>query len=79
MDLRESMRDSTKFFREGLCVQLAAKLFCLETFMAYGTSLQWASNVTILICMLDMERCKTLEGIVDVHAYACRQAIDGFT
>ena len=36
MDLRESMWDSTKVFREDLRVQLAAKLFYLETFMAYG-------------------------------------------
>ena len=32
MDLRESMRGSVK----GLCVQLATKLFCLESFMVYG-------------------------------------------
>ena len=37
MDLSKSMRDSIKFFCEGLHVQLAAKLFCLETFfMVYG-------------------------------------------
>ena len=24
-------------FRKGLCVQLTAKLFCLETFMVYST------------------------------------------
>ena len=36
MDLRESMWDSTKVFREDLRVKLAAKLFYLETFMAYG-------------------------------------------
>ena len=30
------MRDSTKVFHEGLRVQLAAKLFCLEIFMVYG-------------------------------------------
>ena len=33
MDLRESMWDSVKVFREGLLIQLSAKLFCLETFM----------------------------------------------
>ena len=32
MDLRESMRGSVK----GVRVQLAAKLFCFETFMVYG-------------------------------------------
>ena len=37
MDLRESMRDSVKVFCKGLRVQLATKLFCLETFMVYGT------------------------------------------
>ena len=36
MDLRESMRDSAKVFREGLHVQLATKLFYLETFMVYS-------------------------------------------
>ena len=38
MDLRESMRDSVKVFCEGLHIQLATKLFCLETFMAYGNN-----------------------------------------
>ena len=38
MDLREIMWDSVKVFHEGLHVQLAAKLFCLETFMVYGIS-----------------------------------------
>ena len=36
MDLRESMWDSTKVLCEGLHVQLAAKLFCHETFIMYG-------------------------------------------
>ena len=36
MDLRESMWDTTKVFCEGLRIQLAAKFFCLETFMVYG-------------------------------------------
>ena len=39
MDLRESMWDSVKVFREGLCVQLAAKLFFLKTFMVYGITM----------------------------------------
>ena len=37
MDLRESMWDSVKVFCEDLLVQLATKLFCLETFMVYGS------------------------------------------
>ena len=37
MDLRESMRDSAKVFHKGLHVQITAKLFCLKTFMVYGT------------------------------------------
>ena len=36
MDLRESLWDSAKFFCEGLRVQLATKLFYLETFMVYS-------------------------------------------
>ena len=39
MDLRESTRDSVKVFHEGLCVQLATKLFCRETFMVYSKCL----------------------------------------
>ena len=35
MDLKESVRDSTKVFCKGLCAQLSAKLFCLGTFMVY--------------------------------------------
>ena len=35
MDLKESMWDFAKVFCEGLHVQLAAKLFCLENFMVY--------------------------------------------
>ena len=37
VDLRESMRDSTKVFHKGLHVQLATKLFCLKTFLVYGS------------------------------------------
>ena len=37
MDLRESMWDSMKGFCEDLRVQLATKLFCLKTFMVYGS------------------------------------------
>ena len=40
MDLRESMWDSAKVFREGLHVQFAAKLFCLETFMVYSITVR---------------------------------------
>ena len=39
MDLRESMRGFAKVFCDGLLVQLAAKLFCLETFMVDGSCL----------------------------------------
>ena len=39
MDLRESMWDSAKVFRNGLCVQLAVKLFCLKTFVVYGNTM----------------------------------------
>ena len=38
-------RGSAKAFHEGLRVQLAAKLFCLETFMAYG--------MRLLYCVFD--------------------------
>ena len=33
------MRVPQKFFHDGLLVQLAAKLFCLETFMVYSSYL----------------------------------------
>ena len=36
MDLRGSMWDSAKVFCEALCMQLAANLFCLKTFMVYS-------------------------------------------
>ena len=41
MDLRESMWDSEKVILQSLHVQLAAKLFCLETFKVYGI---WSAN-----------------------------------
>ena len=52
MDLRESMWDSAKVFHEGLHVQLAAKLFCLENFMVYSTfgSFQHTGNSYMYIC-----------------------------
>ena len=43
-DLRESMRDSAKVSHKGLCVQLAVKLFCIETFMAYSNTLQYIDS-----------------------------------
>ena len=47
MDLRESMRDSPKFFHQGLCVPLAAKLYCLETFMEYSNQTLIYSKVLL--------------------------------
>ena len=45
MALRESMWDSVKVFREGLRIQLAVKLFCLETFMV---RIQYVCSLLIL-------------------------------
>ena len=48
MDLRESTRDSVKVFHEGLHVQLAVKLFCLKTFMVYGSYIATAYKIKLI-------------------------------
>ena len=53
-DLRESIWDSAKFFREGLRVQLAAKLFCLKTFMVYACM---CAHVCVLVFAACMSLC----------------------
>ena len=58
MDLRESMWDSVKFFCEGLHIQLAAKLFCLETFMVrirYVCLLTFNFITEVLLLASDIE------------------------
>ena len=51
--LSMDLRDSVNVFHEGLHVQLAAKLFCLETFMVCGyIALAIHSNNFIIILMV---------------------------
>ena len=47
MDLRK-YEGFCEIFCEGLCVQLAMKLFCLETLMVYGMT-PWGLTKSVLI------------------------------